>query len=238
MKLVILGCNGPYPESGGATSGYLLEAGETLLQFDFGSGVLSRLTARVAPEFLTAIFLSHWHFDHTSDLLPLIYRLQAAGAVLPLYAPMDEGSVMRKIVMDSSCFDLHTVSPGNRFRLGDVILSVGEALHPVPGVGFRAECGGRVFGYTGDTNFLPSLTSFYRGCHLLLADGLFPVSAWAENKPHLSARLAAELASEAKAGQLVITHLNPAWPPRILLEEARAVFPQVSLAASGAEYEI
>ena len=59
MKLHILGVNGPFPESNGATSGYLLEAGETLIQFDLGSGVLARLTALTAPEFLSALFLSH-----------------------------------------------------------------------------------------------------------------------------------------------------------------------------------
>ena len=45
MKLHILGVNGPFPESNAATSGYLLEAEDTLLQFDLGSGVLARLTA-------------------------------------------------------------------------------------------------------------------------------------------------------------------------------------------------
>ena len=46
MKLHILGTSGPFPESNGATSGYLLEADETLIQLDLGSGVLSRLTAQ------------------------------------------------------------------------------------------------------------------------------------------------------------------------------------------------
>ena len=49
MKLHLLGVNGPFPESSGATSGYLLEAGEALFQFDLGSGVLGRLTALTAP---------------------------------------------------------------------------------------------------------------------------------------------------------------------------------------------
>ena len=61
MKLHILGVSGPFPESGGATSGYLLEAGSTLLQFDLGSGVLARLTALTPPESLPALLLSHWH---------------------------------------------------------------------------------------------------------------------------------------------------------------------------------
>ncbi len=74
MKLHLLGINGPFPESRGATSGYLLETGDSLFQFDLGSGVLSRLTALTAPESLTALFLSHWHFDHAADVpLSLIH---------------------------------------------------------------------------------------------------------------------------------------------------------------------
>lgn len=92
MKLHILGINGPYPESNGATSGYLLEAADTLLQLDFGSGILARLTAKLPPQSLSAILLSHWHYDHTADLLVLSYLLQQLNETLRVYAPVDEAS--------------------------------------------------------------------------------------------------------------------------------------------------
>ena len=94
MKLHILGVSGPFPESNGATSGYLLETGDALLQFDLGSGVMARLTALMPPESLSALFLSHWHFDHTADLTVLLYRLAAMGKILKIYAPVDESSAM------------------------------------------------------------------------------------------------------------------------------------------------
>ena len=75
MRLTVLGCNGPYPAPEGACSGYLVEAEGAALQLDLGSGVLARLTGRMPPEELTALLFSHWHGDHCSDLLPLIYRL-------------------------------------------------------------------------------------------------------------------------------------------------------------------
>ena len=233
MKLYPLGINGPFPESNGATSGYLLEADGALLQFDLGSGVLARLTAHTPPEGLAALFLTHWHFDHAADLTVLLYRLEALGASLRVFAPVDESSALRRIVSASSSFVLTDVQPGQSFTFGACTVFVGEARHPVPSVGYRVECAGRVFGYTGDTNTLPSLASFYKGCHLLLADGLFPTAAWAEGKPHLSAALAASLAAEAGAGRLLVTHLNPLFPPDTLLQEARDVFPAVSLARPG-----
>ena len=233
MRLHLLGVSGPFPESDGATSGYLLEAGNALLQLDFGTGVLARLTARTAPEGLNAVLLSHWHFDHTSDLLPLIYRLESLGTKLPVFAPADELSPIRKIVGSASCFDLTEVGPGDVFTVSGAAITVCPARHPVPGVGYRISADGKSFGYTGDTNTLPGLADAYRGCDLLLADGLFPKENWAESKPHLSAVLAASLAREADVGQLILTHLNPAFPPLLLLKEARPLFPNVQIAEAG-----
>ena len=238
MKLHVLGVNGPFPESSGATSGYLLDAEDTLLQFDLGSGVLARLTALMPPESLSALFLTHWHFDHTADLTVLLYRLEAFGQVLQVYAPADESSAIRKIVAASPCFRLTDIKPGDTVSVGSCTVRVGEARHPVPAVGFRVEAEGRVFGFTGDTNVLPSLPDFYRGCSLLLADALFPSENWAENKPHLSAALAAELAVSAGAEHLVLTHLNPVFQPRRLLREAQAVHPRVSLASPGSVFDV
>ena len=223
MKLHLLGVNGPFPESLGATSGYLLEAGDSLFQFDLGSGVLGALTALTAPETLTALFVSHWHFDHTADIPVLMYRLQAYGKTLPVYGPADPSSSVYKTVVSTPCFSFTEVSPGRSLDVAGAEVRVTAARHPVPSVG-----------YTGDTNTLPSLAEDFRGCGLLLADGLFPRAAWDENKPHLSAELAARLASDAGAESLIITHLNPLYPRRSLLEGARAVFPSVRLAEAGA----
>ena len=238
MKLHILGVSGPFPESGGATSGYLVEAGDTLLQLDLGSGVLARLTAKMPPESLSALFLSHWHFDHTADLTVLLYRLEALGKTLRVYAPVDESSAIRKIVASASCFDLTDVAPGDTVTVGTCTVRVGEARHPVPAVGYRIGSEGRILGYTGDTNTLPSLADFYRDSSLLLADGLFPAESWTEAKPHLSAALAASLAAEAGAERLVLTHLNPLVSPRLLLREAQALHPCVALASPGAVLDV
>ncbi len=233
MKLHLLGINGPFPESGGATSGYLLEAGESLFQFDLGSGVLGRLTALTAPESVTALFLSHWHFDHAADVPVLMYRLEAMKQVLPVYAPEDADSSFFRLVSSSACFDLKILKSGDRLSLGGAEITVNAARHPVPAIGFRVSCEGKTFGYTGDTNTLLSLAKDYRGCDLLLADGLFPASVWAEEKPHLSAELAARLAEDAGAGQLVITHLNPVFPSEALLKEARFLHRDTRIARAG-----
>ena len=89
MRLTVLGCFGPYPPPRGATSGYLDEAGGARFAMDLGTGCLAALTALTEPADLDAVILSHWHYDHCCDLLPLIYRLGALGRTLTVYGPED-----------------------------------------------------------------------------------------------------------------------------------------------------
>ena len=240
MKIHVLGMNGPYPAANGATSGYLLSAGDTLLQLDLGSGTLSALTRLVPPESLTALVLTHWHFDHCCDVLPLLYRLNSISCPEPLhvYAPVDCSSPIRDLLMQDATVVLHDIAPGDVLTLGSVTLQVYDARHPVPAVMLRMTAEGKTVCYTGDTNMQEGLADYARHADLLLADGLFPAALWNEGKPHLSAVLAASMAVEAEAQRLVITHLNPSIAPETLLQEARAVRQDVVLAQCGDVYSV
>lgn len=241
MRLTILGMNGPFPAAGGATSGYLLECAETAFALDMGCGTLPRLTALTAPESLDALILSHWHYDHCADVLPLLYRLESrptGSAPLHLYAPVDEASPVRKAVQACKAVVLHDLRPGDSFTVGDVRVETFAARHPVPALMLRITHEGRVFCYTGDTNTVEGLTAFAHQADLLLADGLFTEGTWGEGKPHLSASLVAQLAVDASVRQLLITHLNPTIDPETLLREARAIRTDAALAAIGDRYTI
>ena len=238
MRLTILGMNGPFPAPGGATSGYLLDCGDTVLGLDLGSGTLSRLTALMPPEGLSALLLTHWHYDHCADVLPLLYRLEAMGATLHIYAPADEQSPVRKPVQACRAVVLHDLQPGDSLCIGGTQISVFPARHPVPAVMLRIAHAGKTFCYTGDTNTMDGLTAFADQADFLLADGLFLEAAWTEGKPHLSATHVAKLAQDANVRRFVITHLNPAIDPVTLLREARAVRIDALLAACGDTYTI
>ena len=181
--------------------------------------------------------LSHWHFDHCSDVLPLTYRLENpvknGHTPLAVYAPVDESSPVRSFVAGSPCFALHDIRPGDELTLAGLVLKVGAARHPVPAVMLRFEDGSHSLCYTGDTNTLDSIPAFIDGADVLLADGLFTNELWAGQKPHLSAALCAQLAMEARVGRLVITHLNPGIDPDTLLRQAREHFPKAELACPG-----
>lgn len=237
MRLTILGNNGPFPAPGGACSGYLLTWGQGALQLDLGCGTLPRLTGMLPPEQLTAVILSHWHHDHCSDLLPLLYRMESlvaqGGKPLRVFGPVDEASPVRQAAMKSPGVALTDVLPGDVLHLDGAEITFAQARHPVTAVMMRIAADGRTLCYTGDTNTCDALPDFARDADLLLADGLFPERVWDERKPHLSARLCAGIARDAGAKRLVITHLNPAIAPGPLLEEARAGFPSAQLSRIG-----
>lgn len=225
---------------GGACSGYLLEHDGAAVQLELGCGTLVKLMDKYLPEQLEALVLSHWHYDHCSDLLPLMYRMEAVvgrrGQPLHVYAPVDEQSLVRGAVQASSGIVLHDVHPGDVMMLGGMQFTFQRARHPVPGMIMRIEQGGKSLCYTGDTNTCEMLADMVHGVDLMLADGLLPHEAWQVNKPHLSAVLCAQLAKEEEVKRLVITHLNPDVDVQALIVEARRWYPEARVSRMGDVY--
>jgi ribonuclease BN (tRNA processing enzyme) len=79
MQLTVLGCRAGMPADGQPSSGYLVEAGSTVL-LDCGPGITTALSAVADPEDLDAVLISHLHSDHCYDLLPLGKALLQARA--------------------------------------------------------------------------------------------------------------------------------------------------------------
>ena len=237
MKLTVLGINGPFPAPGGACSGYLLssDSGRTNVLLDCGSGVLGRMQRFVDIHSLSAIVLSHLHFDHMSDMLPLHYLLQfnKLERNIPVIAPEEPLSVRKLLENDQ----LDLMTPQN-LVIGEMRLSFAPAVHPVPGVSVKVECDGRAFVYTGDTNMHPELELFCDGANMLLADAGLSEAQWNPNAPHLSARLCGEVARNSRVGGLILTHIRPGNEAELLLEEARSAYPAAVVAHAGGSYVI
>lgn len=229
MKLTILGNNGPYPAAGGACSGYLLESdsGDTTILIDCGTGVLANLMGTGALNRLDAVILSHLHYDHMSDLMPMQYAIQfnPRRHPLPIYAPETPESV--RASLDCGCYDLW---PCRDMTIGEMRLSFNPARHPVETNAISVTCDGARFVFTGDSNTDALLELFCEGADLLLADAGLSEADWAPTKPHYSAALCGILAKNAKAKRLLLTHFNPKYDPAELLMEARAHFPEAEIA--------
>ena len=237
MILKILGNNGPYPAPGRACSGYLLtsDSGDTRVLIDCGPGVLARLMAEGGPVPLDAVLLSHLHYDHMSDMLPMQYALQFNPRTkpLPVYSPDAPQAVYA--LLKAPCYDLW---PAEDVTIGEMKVAFTPARHPVPTNAIAVTCDGQRFVFTGDSNQDALVELFAEGADLLLADCGLSEADHSFNAPHYSARLCGELAKNTRARRLLLTHLNPKYDPQALLDEARALYPAAEIAQPGEVYYI
>ena len=236
MTLRILGNNGPYPASGGACSSYLLSSGSgnTNIIIDFGTGALSALRSAISYDKIDAVILSHLHFDHMSDMLPMQYALQFhPRSPLPVYAPATPEKV--HALLEAPCYALHEIKAVN---IGEMEISFLAVRHPVETYAVRVACDGKIFVYTGDTNTLPALDAFAADADLLLADAGLSTADWKESAPHLSAALCGELAARCGAKSLLLSHLNSKYTADAHVQEAKSAFKNVRFTETGAEYII
>ena len=202
---------------------------------DCGSGVLGRLMQKCDPASLSAVLLTHLHFDHAADLLVMRYYLEIAGKELPLYLPGEDQSKLRSVLEESA----YRVSPyPEALRIGGLTITALPVRHPVPCRALRITDGKKTLVFTGDTNTCPGLAQFAADADVLLADAAFLESEWTEQKPHLSAAGAARLALEAKVKRLLLTHLPVRHEASSLEQEARALFPDACAVQAGEVIEL
>lgn len=202
MDLTVLGKYGPYAQPGGATSGYLLESASAAVLLDMGAGVLSRLLSRQRPETLTAIFLTHLHADHMSDMLTLRYLLSGQQRVL-VYLPMKRSCPELRLLQECANLELRELE-GLDLQLGDLSVKTIPMTHPVPSYAIRIRQGQRTLLYTSDSTLNENWEPALKGVDVCLMDAANPDG---RPGPHIPVREGARLVAQSGAA-LWLTHFS------------------------------
>jgi ribonuclease Z len=120
-----------------------------------------------------------------------------------------------------------------------VTLEDGRVVSPADVLGpTRA---GRRFVYITDTLYQPGLVPFCRDADLLVHEGMFTqdMEHEARERKHCTAAQAATLARDAAVKRLVLTHISARYADAsVLTEEARAVFPESTVAHDLMEVDV
>lgn len=144
-----------------------------------------------------------WRLEEPAGVRMLPERLAARGIHGPAVAQLQQDGTI---------------------RVGEDMVRLEEVSEPRPG---------QVFAFVMDTRMCPAALDLALDADLLVCEATFlhRDADLAERYAHLTARTAAEMARDAGAHKLVLTHLSQRYPtPHEHLAEATAVFPNVVVA--------
>ncbi|MDR3293359.1 MAG: MBL fold metallo-hydrolase [Clostridiales bacterium] len=233
MRFKILCKYGKYPSKFGGTSSFLINDGETNVVLDMGSGSAIALDAHVPFQKVSAIVLSHLHFDHISDLFSLVYRSRETK--IPVYLPESPKEIF-DIIEGTNAFDLYPIKDGMTVNIGSVLLKFCKMTHPVETYAIRAECGKNVLVYTADTTYNENIAPTIRGSRYVFADACVRGEEHTKYSPHISVKEIARITREAGA-EIVLIHLPPVSDNGDILREALSENPAAKLGETDIWYE-
>lgn len=238
MKLTVLGKYGPFPGRNGATSGYLLEGENTTAVLDLGSNTLSRLLNKVKPEQIGFIVLSHLHFDHICDILPLSYALDFAKVEgLNLYLPKCDLPILATL-KSLKAFNLIYIEEGVTYTEGEFSFSFYKTSHPVISYGIKITNGKRTLAYTGDSVYCENLKPLVENANLIVADGAFLEKDHNSKLPHMSIKEAVSLEKFTSNGKVMVSHINYAYTDLEVEEEIKRLSKTSFIAKENETYYI
>jgi ribonuclease BN (tRNA processing enzyme) len=181
MELVTVGTGTVAPSARRTCPSHWVARGDLRLLLDCGSGTLHRLAEFGLPwQQVTHVILTHFHPDHWGELPMLVYALK------------------------------YTAQPARSepFPLNaDVNLETFPVPHTDESVALSLTSPEGRLVYTGDTGPSSELARWATGCDLLLAECSLPESMAMDI--HLTPERAGDLAKEAAAKRLVLTHFYP-----------------------------
>jgi ribonuclease Z len=244
VRVVVLGSGSPLPDPSRAGPATLVVTSAGHLLFDCGRGVLMRAAAAGSgPGAFRAVFLTHLHSDHITDLNDVItmrWATSFAPRPLTVIGPVGTGALVEatEVMLEPDigyrlahhddltwrpATESVDVAGGVVLADGEVTVVAGPTDHaPVrPTVGYRIEEAGRSVVIAGDTVPCAGLDELCRGADVLVhtvvrRDLIEPL-----NLPrltdildyHSSVEDAARTAARGGVGTLVLSHLVPAPAP-------------------------
>lgn len=221
-RLTVVGSGTVVPEGDRGGSSSFLEIDGARLLVDCGPGAVGSMARHGVPwERLTHLALTHFHGDHVGALPGLFFALKHAvrpgrGEPLSVLGPPGTRSLFEGLsralgdylVDPGFPVDIRELEPGTETGLtSDVSLRARETPHTDASVAYRVDAPSGAVGWTGDTGRAPGLGGFFEGVDLLLAECSLGDDEVPDN--HLSPSRVAEIASAARPGLLLLTHLYP-----------------------------
>ena len=128
--------------------------------------------------------------------------------------------------------EAQAVHAGETVQIGPFSCSFLRTKHPVECLAVRVECAGGVLVYTADGAYTEELAAFAAGADVLITECSLYAGADGSRAGHMACTDAARLATRAKPGTLVLSHLPVYGDVQELLRDVQAVWDGKTLLAS------
>jgi len=241
MTLTVLGAATPYPRPDEPCSGFLIRASNHTVWVDAGSGTLAELQRHVALADIDAIWISHLHPDHSSDLLAAwnaFANTPSLGKPIVLGPQgwdrrLDE--MLGQSLAARNIFRVAEIRDGYKMNLGDLHLGATQVRHSVPTFGLRAQWQGRLLAYSADSGPGEQVNQLARHADLLVIE----CGADEPQPYHCTPEEAGTVATESEAQSVILTHIAPQLAASEALDRARVCFKgEIRTAARGMSIQV
>jgi ribonuclease BN (tRNA processing enzyme) len=257
LELEVLGSNATAPTAEGPASCYLLHTGDGVLLVDAGPGSLLSYCARHRLDRLRGIVVTHLHADHSLDLMAWAYRWTFPEVLprIPLYYPAGEAE---RLAAFDAVFGIPTLPTMNSpiaqsfepremamdgttsYEVAGTAFRSFRAHHSVPSAALRFEDpDGRVVAFSSDTGYCEAVVRAAEGADLFVCEATYLEAdeQALTGHGHLTAAMAGDLAAEAGAGHLLLTHFaDPGMWEEGREHAARGFSGTVSVARPGSRF--
>lgn len=214
MKLEFIGVGEAFDPEIGNTS--VLVHSETKLLIDCGYAVPRNVFAKnLDPDYIDAIYITHFHADHIFGLPPLFVRLLEEGRTKPLtIIGQDEIQQRVETIFDLAykslrkklSYKLEYIETTEPIQFNELKLSFADTAHGVLNYAIRIEAGNKIVGISGDGELTTSSRKLFSDCSVVVHDA-FKLEESIHG--HANARDLISFADENSAiKKLVLVHLQ------------------------------
>jgi ribonuclease BN (tRNA processing enzyme) len=224
ITVTILGSGTCVPSLRRSSCSVLMQTGSSRLLFDSGPGTMRRLLEADTTIFdLDYLFFSHFHPDHSAELVPLIFATKYPAKdrrKLPLTLIAGRGltnffSGLKTVYgqwIELSAGMLRFVELDNKNddsrNFNGFTVESTPVEHNPESIAYRITSADKTsVVYSGDTDYSENLVDLAKDANLLICESALPDSLY--TKGHLTPSMAGDIASRAGVKKLILTHFYP-----------------------------
>ncbi|MBU0544614.1 MAG: MBL fold metallo-hydrolase [Proteobacteria bacterium] len=223
ITVTILGSGTCVPSLDRSSCSVLVETKDAKILIDCGAGTIRRLLENGTKIYdISHILLSHFHPDHTGELISFLFSNKYPDAVcrqIPLSVIAGSGlsdfyGGLKKVFghwidISPNILNLIEINKNKQFKyFNDFTLETVSVEHNEESLAFKiiGEKGASLV-YSGDTDYCNNLIDIAGNTNLLICESALPDELKA--KGHLTPSEAGEIAAKANVKQLLLTHFYP-----------------------------